>query len=93
MMLYHFHLAIGVRGWGYLYSPWWRLRSPELGARMCLTEKRSFVKAEESYRFWRVIEWLTSLTLYHDSQFLAFSTEVLAQPNWGTIAVVLLVPR
>ena len=31
--------------------------------------------------------------LYHDSQFSAFSTEVLAQPNWGTIAVVLLVPR
>ena len=32
---------------------------------------------------------MTSLTLYHDSQFSAFSTEVLARPNWGTIAVVL----
>ena len=22
MMLYHFHLAIGVRGWGYDIAPW-----------------------------------------------------------------------
>ena len=41
--------------------------------------------------FPRVIEWLTSLTLYHDSQFSAFSTEVLVRMNQGTIAVVLLV--
>ena len=38
-------------------------------------------------------EWLTSLSLYHDSQFSAFSTEVLAWPNRGTIAEVLLVSR
>ena len=65
---------------------------PEFGARMCLAGKRPFVNAEESYRFWRVIEWLTSLTPYHDSRFSAFSTEVLAWPNQGTITVVLLVP-
>ena len=60
---------------------------------MCLTGKRSFIKAEEFYAFQWSIEWLTSLSLYRDSQFSAFSTEVLAQPNWGTIAVVLLVLR
>ena len=59
---------------------------------MCLTGKRPFVNAEESYIFRQVIGWLTSLSLYHDSQFLAFSIEVLAWPNRGTIAVVLLVP-
>ena len=59
---------------------------------MCLTGKWSFVNAEESYRFRQVIEWLTSLTLYHDSQFSAFSIEVLVRMNQGTIAVVLLVP-
>ena len=31
------------------------------------------------------------LSLYHDSQFLAFSTEVLVRMYKGTIAVVLLV--
>ena len=41
--------------------------------------------------FQQVIEWLTSLTLDHDSQFSAFSTEVLVWMNQGTIAVVLLV--
>ena len=59
---------------------------------MCLIGKRPFVNVEESYRFWRVIEWLTSLMLYHDSQFSAFSTEVLIRMNQDTIAVVLLVP-
>ena len=29
------------------------------------------------------------LTPHHDSQFSAFSTEALAQLNWGAIAVVL----
>ena len=77
---------------GLRYSPWGTTLS-EFGARMCLTGKRSFVKVEEFYTFPWSIEWLTSLSLYHDSQFSAFSTEVLAQPNWGTIAVVLLVPR
>ena len=91
-MLYHFHLAIGARRWGYDIAPRGTALS-EFGARMCLTGKRSFVNVEESYRFRRVIEWLTSLTLYHDSQFSAFSTEVLARPNRGTIAVVLLVLR
>ena len=90
-MLYHFHLAIGARWWGYYIAPRGTALS-ELGARMCLTGKRSFVNAEESYRFRRVIEWLTSLTLYHDSQFSAFSTEVLAWTKQGTIAAVLLVP-
>jgi len=60
---------------------------------MCLTGKRPFVKAEEFETFPWSIEWLTSLSLYHDSQFSAFSTEALTQPNWGTIAVVLLVPH
>ena len=91
-MIYHFHLAIGVRGWGYDIAPSGTALS-EFGARMCLTRKRSFVNAEESYRFWRVIKWLTSLRLYHDSQFSAFSTKVLARSDRGTIAVVLLVPR
>ena len=91
-MLYHFHLASGVRGWGYDIAPGGTALS-EFGARMCLTGKRPFVKAEEFSTFPWSIEWLTSLSLYHDSQFSAFSTEVLAQPNWGTIAVVLLVPR
>ena len=41
---------------------------------------------------------VASLALYasalnHDSQFSAFSTEVLTWPNRGTIAVVFLVPR
>ena len=35
---------------------------------------------------------MTSLALYHDSQFSAFSTEVLVRMNQGTIAVVLLWP-
>ena len=89
-MLYHFHLVIGVRRWGYDITPRGTALS-EFGACMCLTGKRPFVKAEESDRFRSVIEWVTSLTLHHDSQFSAFSTEVLARPNWGTIAVVLLV--
>ena len=46
MMLYHFHLAIGVRGWGYDIAPGDTVLS-EFGVRVCLTEKRSFVKAEE----------------------------------------------
>ena len=74
---------------------WWPLVATALArirARMCLAGKWPFVNAEESYRFRRVIEWLTSLTPYHDSRFSAFSTEVLAWPNQGTIAVVLLVP-
>ena len=90
-MLYHFHLAIRVRRWGYDIAPRGTTLS-EFGAHMCLTGKRSFVNGEESYRFWRVIKWLTSLTLYHDSQFSAFSTEVLIQMNDGTITVVLLMP-
>ena len=40
----------------------------------------------------KVIEWLTSLSLYHDSPFSAFSTEVFVRDNQGTIAVVLLWP-
>ena len=92
MMLYHFHLAIGVRGWGYDIAPSGTALS-EFGARMCLTGKRSFIKAEEFLTFRWSIEWLTSLSLYHDSQFSAFSTEVLAWLNQGTIAVVLLVLR
>ena len=91
-MLYHFHLAMGVRGWGYDIAPVDTALS-EFGARMCLTRKQSFVKAKEFQTFLWSIEWLTSLSLYHDSQFSAFSTEVLTQPNWGTIAVVFLVPR
>ena len=46
MMLYHFHLAIGVRGWDYDIAPGGTALS-EFGARVCLTGKRSFVKAEE----------------------------------------------
>ena len=43
-MLYHFHLAIGARRWGYDIAPRGTALS-ELGAHMCLTGKRSFVKA------------------------------------------------
>ena len=46
MMHYDFHLAIGVRGWGYDIAPGGTALS-EFGARVCLTRKRSFVKAEE----------------------------------------------
>ena len=46
MMLYHFHLAIGVRRWGYDIAPRGTALF-EFGARVSLTEKRSFVKAEE----------------------------------------------
>ena len=46
MMLYDFHLAIGVRGWGYDIAPGGTTLS-EFWARMCLTEKWSFIKAEE----------------------------------------------
>ena len=35
---------------------------------------------------------IDQLSPHHDSQFSAFSIEVLARPNRGTIAVVLLVP-
>ena len=78
--------------WGYDIAPGGTALS-EFGACMCLTRKRSFVKVEEFETFRWSIEWLTSLSLYHDSQFSAFSAEVLAWPNRGTIAVVLLVLR
>ena len=39
-------LSHGVRGWGYDIAPGGTALS-EFGARMCLTGKRSFVKAEE----------------------------------------------
>ena len=45
-MLYHFHLAIGARWWGYDIAPKGTALS-ELGARVYLTGKRSFIKAEE----------------------------------------------
>ena len=46
MMIYHFHLAIRVRGWDYDIAPGGTALS-EFGACVCLTGKRSFVKAEE----------------------------------------------
>ena len=55
--------------------------------------KRPFVKAEESLGIpvsLRVVE--QGLSLYHDGQFSAFSTEALIRNNQGTIAVVLLWP-
>ena len=85
------HLLNGPRRWGY-YVAAGTFACIRIRARVYMTGKRPFVNAEESNRFRRVIELLTSLTLYHDSRFSAFSTEVLAWPNRGTIAVVLLVP-
>ena len=46
MVLYFFHLANGARGWGYDIAPGGTALS-EFGARMYLTGKRPFVKAEE----------------------------------------------
>ena len=77
---------------GLLYSPWYFRAHPNTGRVHTGPGNRPFVNAEESRRFRWVIEWLTSLSLYHDSQFSAFSTEVLIQMNQGTIAVVLPVP-
>ena len=39
--------------------------------------------------FGDILNSLKHLSLYHDSQFSAFSTEVLVRMNQGTIAVVL----
>ena len=46
MMLYHFHLAMGARRWGYDIAPRGTAFSV-FGAHVCLAGKRSFVKAEE----------------------------------------------
>ena len=49
----------------------------------------SGVMRNKSLRILQPLEQLTSLSLYHDSQFSAFSTEVLVRKNRDTIAVVL----
>ena len=70
---------------GLLDSPWWLRTLPISGCVHAWPEGGAILT------FPQVIEWLTSLTLYHDSQFSAFSTKVLIRMNQGTIAVVLLV--
>ena len=90
-MLYHFHLAIGVRWWGYYIAPRGTELSRIWGAYVPDRET-ALRQCGGILKILKVIEWLTSLSLYHDSQFSAFSTEVLAWPNRGTIVVVLLVP-
>ena len=74
--LSHRSLTVGLR-----YSPWYvrgYLNTMRLNT---WPGNRSFVNAEESWRFRWVIEWLTSLSLYHDSQFSAFSTKVFIRIN------------
>ena len=91
MMLYHFHLAIGVRGWGYDIAPGGTALLRIRGA--CVPDRETVLRQSGEFLTFRwSIEWLTSLSLYHDSQFSAFCTEVLIRNNQGTIAVVLLWP-
>ena len=77
---------------GLLYSPWYvcgypntvRVHSDQKDGPSCNTE--GIAKIPVSHRV------VDQLSPHHDSQFLAFSTEVLIRMNQGTIAVVLPVP-
>ena len=75
---------------GLLDSPWWLRTLPIPGCVHAWPENGPSLRRRNS-NIPTGLEWLTSLTLYHDSQFSAFSTEVLVRMNQGTIAVVLLV--
>ena len=77
---------------GLLDSPWW-LRTLPIPGCVHAWPKNGPSLGGGILTFPQVIEWLTSLSLHHDSQFSAFSTKVVTRPNRGTIAVVLLVPR
>ena len=75
---------------GLLDSPWWLRTLPIPGCVHAWPENGPSLRRRNSNIpiGHRVVD---QLTLYHDSQFSTFSTEVLVRMNQGTIAVVLLV--
>ena len=82
MRLYHFHLAIGARWWGYYIAPRGTALS-ELGCCECPAGWRPAysIMQKNRKRFMFSHRIADQLSPHHDSQFSAFSTEVFIWVN------------
>ena len=92
-MLDHFHLASGARGWDYDIAPGMYTDYSNT-ARYIYDMKKKVLRIirKESRKIPISHRVVDQLSPHHDSQFSAFSTEVLIRMNQGTITVVLPVP-